>query len=193
AYVCFSGFGTNHLYKTSDFGFNWEAIDQDLPDVPGNAIAIDPQDSNILYYGNDIGIYVSEDGGLSWTAWDSGLPKAVIAMDLTISPSDRKIWVATHGNGSYRADMIESSVSSNELTTGLTRFNIFPNPANSVLNINADIPDAKIEWTLYELSGRKLGSGTGDRIMLDDIVNGIYLVELKAGIDRSLQKFVVRN
>lgn len=192
AYVCFSGFGTNHLYKTTDFGFNWDPIDQDLPDVPGNAIAIDPADSNILYYGNDIGVYVSEDGGLSWTAWDSGVPMAMIAMDLTISPKDRKIWVATHGNGTYRADMIESSVSTDENIENNRRIRVYPNPVSHELTIESEKSSAHMNWILYDLAGKKVLSGSSNSMIVDGLESGIYLLEFLQEKERSVHRIIVK-
>src|SRR6185312_9507416 len=37
-----------------------------IPSVPVSSIVVDPQDSNSLYAGTDIGVYHSSDGGASW-------------------------------------------------------------------------------------------------------------------------------
>ena len=105
-YVVFAGFGSGHVFKSLDAGTNWIDITGDLPDVPTLSIAIDPINSDHIYIGNDIGVYVSTDGGATWSTYNNGLPEAVTAMDLNISYLNRKIRIATHGNGVFQRLLI---------------------------------------------------------------------------------------
>lgn len=105
-YVVFAGFGSGHVFKSLDAGTNWIDITGDLPDVPTLSIAIDPLNSDHIYIGNDIGVYVSTDGGTTWSTYNNGLPEAVIAMDLNIFYPNRKIRIATHGNGAFQRLLI---------------------------------------------------------------------------------------
>jgi photosystem II stability/assembly factor-like uncharacterized protein len=106
AYVTMGGFGSGHVYKTTNTGTSWTDITGTLPDVPTTAVVVDPFRSNVVYVGNDLGVYVSTDAGTSWTTFSAGLPDAVIVADLTISPSNRAIRVATHGNGVWERKML---------------------------------------------------------------------------------------
>lgn len=105
-YAIFSGFGSGHVFKSIDAGVNWQDITNGLPDIPTHAIVMDPWNSDHIYIGNDIGVYSSTDGGLTWQDFHFGLPKAVIAMDLNISLQNRKLRVATHGNGAYQKPLL---------------------------------------------------------------------------------------
>lgn len=102
AYIVFSGFGTGHVFKTEDGGLTWQNKTGSLPDVPTLSVVVDPQNSQHVYVGNDLGVYISKDGGDSWQMFSKGLPEAVIAMDLNISKANRKLRVATHGNGAWQ-------------------------------------------------------------------------------------------
>ena len=106
AYVVFGGFGSGHVFKTTNGGASWTDVTGTLPDVPTFALIIDPLNPDHLYVGNDIGVYFSDDGGNSWNQFTDGLPEAVIAMDLNISRSNRKLRVATHGNGVYERPLV---------------------------------------------------------------------------------------
>jgi len=106
-YVVFGGFGTGHVFKSVDSGDSWIDISGSLADVPTLAVAIDPLNSNHIYIGNDLGVFASSDGGNNWYPYTDGLPEAVIAMDLNISPVNRKLRVATHGNGAYQSPLIQ--------------------------------------------------------------------------------------
>jgi photosystem II stability/assembly factor-like uncharacterized protein len=69
-----------------------------LPDVPVNAIVVDPLDSNTVYAGTDIGVYATTDGGASWAVFGSGLPRVAV-FDMALHPVYRVLRVATHGRG----------------------------------------------------------------------------------------------
>ena len=97
-----SGIG---LFRTDTFGEEWVLVNS--WDVPTLAVAIDPIFSDHVYIGNDLGVYASTDAGQTWNGFNSGLPESVIAMDLNISPVNRKLRVATHGNGAYQTSLIQ--------------------------------------------------------------------------------------
>ncbi len=105
AYVVFSGFGSGHVYKTTDRGESWNDITGSLPDVPTNTVVVDPDHPDHLYVGNDLGAYASLDGGQSWEPLMEGFPEASLVMHLSISPADRKLRAATHGHGVYERDL----------------------------------------------------------------------------------------
>ena len=83
-YITLSGFGSPHLYKSLNQGISWDNISNDLPDVPASAVIVDPQYPGHVFFGNDLGVYFSNDGGESWEPFSYGLPEAVIVKDLSI-------------------------------------------------------------------------------------------------------------
>ncbi len=182
AYICFSGFGTNHLFTTDDGGGSWHALDSELPDVPGNAIAIDPLNPDIIYYGTDLSVYVSQDKGQTWDVFDTGLPPAVIAMDLKISPTDRKLWVATHGNGTYRVPVVSSivSVEKDPFKPGIK---VYPNPSSDFIRVIHEDPSCfKGNWCLFDQSGRRVACRQIDEsLSVVDLVKGVYYTEIRCG------------
>ena len=106
AYVTLGGYmgGTSssqsHVWKVTNLGSTpvITSINSGLPDVPVNAIVVDPASSSNLYAGTDIGAYNSTDGGATWNVFGSGLP-IVAVFDLAIQPSTRVLRIATHGRG----------------------------------------------------------------------------------------------
>ena len=84
-----------------------------LPDVPVNAIVIDPVTSSPpcgssdLYVGTDAGVYYSPDGGMSWSAYGSGFPHVAV-FGLEIQNPSRIIRAATHGRGLYEAATVST-------------------------------------------------------------------------------------
>jgi hypothetical protein len=104
AYAAFSGFLTNHVFRTLNGGVSWQSIDGNLPDIPVNAILLDPGNSNRLFLGTDIGVYVSSDGGVSWAPFNQSLPNVAV-FDLTYRPETGVLVAATHGRGMFRLQM----------------------------------------------------------------------------------------
>lgn len=177
-YAVLSGFESNHVYKSIDYGLTWESIDNNLPDVPTNAIQVDPYDSDHLYVGNDIGVYFSENGGQSWDVLDLGVPKAMIAMDFGVSIKDHKIWIATHGNGTYRTDLASTPVSSSNEVFESSELAIYPNPASSRLTISAN----ELEMSHVQImntSGKLVYSNTFNSdspIQIEHLPEGTYIL-----------------
>ena len=104
AYVTLDGYGTpSHVWKTRNLSAvppSWTAVSNGLPDVPVNAFAVDPGNSNYLYAGTDIGSFTSTDGGATWIAYGTNLPRVAI-FDLNIQPVTHQIRVGTHGRGAW--------------------------------------------------------------------------------------------
>ncbi len=103
-FIALGGFGTSHIYVTGNGGTTWTAIGSGLPDVPFNALAIDPVNPKIIYAGCDLGVYVSPDRGQTWVDYNNGFWDATLVMDLQIS-ADNKLIAATHGKGVFQSDL----------------------------------------------------------------------------------------
>jgi hypothetical protein len=72
-----------------------------IPDVPVNAIVVDPANSNILYAGTDIGVYQSTNGGANWNPYGAGLPRVTV-FDLAFQAGTGVLRAATHGRGIWQ-------------------------------------------------------------------------------------------
>ena len=105
AYVAFSGFGIagQQIWKTTNLNANpptWTIAAAGLPDVPFNGFVIDPLNSNMLYAGSDIGVFVSSDGGNTWNPFGTGLPRVAV-FDMAFQGPNRLVRIATHGRGAW--------------------------------------------------------------------------------------------
>jgi photosystem II stability/assembly factor-like uncharacterized protein len=76
------------LLRSPDNGVSWEDIDL-IPsekDASIHAVAINPENSQEIYYATDTTFYRSLDGGVSWNA--SRLPTARVSSSLLVNPAD---------------------------------------------------------------------------------------------------------
>ncbi len=102
AYAAVSGFGSGHVFKTSNGGNTWTNISGNLPDIPTNALVLDTSASNKLYAGTDIGVFVTDDGGITWTeVGPDSLPNSPV-LDLKINNTTNSLFAATYGRGVFR-------------------------------------------------------------------------------------------
>ncbi|MCF2856051.1 rhombosortase-dependent cadherin domain-containing protein [Pseudoalteromonas sp. SMS1] len=98
-YATLSNFDVTHVWKTTDGGQNWQAMDNGLPNVPAMTIAVDPTNTQRLFVGTDLGVFVSIDGGMNWMADGSGLANTNIAKLII---KDSELFAFTHGRSTYK-------------------------------------------------------------------------------------------
>jgi photosystem II stability/assembly factor-like uncharacterized protein len=105
-FIAVTGYKLNdfrpYIYRASDYGRDWERIDQGLPD--DNFVRVireDPAREGLLYAGTEGGMFVSFDGGESWQSLDLNLPPVPIT-DLTIRQGN--LVAATQGRGFWVLD-----------------------------------------------------------------------------------------
>jgi photosystem II stability/assembly factor-like uncharacterized protein len=103
-YLTYSGYGSPHVFKSTDAGGSWADITNNLPDTPANTIQVHPQQSSLLFLGTDIGVFLSEDGGQTWQPATNGFP-AVQVVAIVLNTRLNRIYAATHGRGVYSAEL----------------------------------------------------------------------------------------
>jgi hypothetical protein len=95
------------IWKTTDLGSptpTWTAAANGLPNVPVDAFVVDPNNSNHLFAGTDIGVFASTDGGASWFGYGTGLP-IVAVFDMAITQpgtTSEQLRIATHGRSMWQ-------------------------------------------------------------------------------------------
>ncbi|MDX1471958.1 MAG: glycosyl hydrolase, partial [Flavobacteriaceae bacterium] len=96
-----------YIYKTNDYGQNWQKIVNGLDD-PHSFARVVREDKKVkgqLYAGTETGLYISTDDGKNWTKFQGNLPVVPIN-DLTIRNND--LVVATAGRSFWILDDVNS-------------------------------------------------------------------------------------
>jgi hypothetical protein len=129
AFISFSGFSfvgadllnpsinindpSGHVFKTTDGGFSLVDVScstadcskpnpTDLPNIPANAVVIDPNVPNTLYVATDLGVFVGNCSTMpcTWSTLGTGLPHVAV-LSLRLHEASRTLRAATHGRGAW--------------------------------------------------------------------------------------------
>ncbi len=160
-YVTVSGFRWDehysHIFKSVDLGENWTAIDSNLPEIPINAMVLDPDVEGRIFIGTDAGIYMTNNNGTNWEFISSELPNVPV-FALEFHYAERKLFVGTYGIGAYKVEIpLESDFIKKNKKKNLIR--IYPNPvkAGSELKINfTKNIKSDIDFWITDISGKIL-------------------------------------
>src|SRR5207237_9312967 len=94
--------GHPHIYRTSDYGQQWQEISSGLTD--GEIVRVvreDPVVASLLYAGTVTSAYVSFDRGDHWQSLQLNLPATVVS-DMTVKDND--LVISTYGRGFWILD-----------------------------------------------------------------------------------------
>lgn len=91
---------TPGLYKSSDYGKSWQAINNGLPvEAFTRVVREDDKIKDLLYAGTEIGTFISWNGGNHWSSFQLNLPITPITDmkvhqgNLIVSTSGRSFWI----------------------------------------------------------------------------------------------------
>ncbi|HWQ32963.1 MAG TPA: BACON domain-containing carbohydrate-binding protein [Blastocatellia bacterium] len=136
AYIAYSGFGSDHIFRTTDGGATWMSANGGLPDIPVNVVLVDPNNPGTVYAGTDIGVYRSTDQGQNWMPCGTGLPNVAV-FDLGIRKNGSLLRAATHGRGMWEIQV-----------TGEQSFTIF-NDGDATLTVTGISKQNNAAWLSF--------------------------------------------
>ena len=121
-----------HVYVSDDYGENWSRISEGLPDGWSvNVITEHHRAPNLLFVGNEVGLFVSVDRGEQWVQLKNNLP-VVPVDDILVHPRDNDLLVGTHGRSFWiLADVTPLEHLSEEMLAEAGR--VFPSERESIM------------------------------------------------------------
>jgi photosystem II stability/assembly factor-like uncharacterized protein len=201
AYITFSGFGEldydAHVFKTTDGGQNWTDISSNLPSIPVNDIVYS-QASDLLFVATDLNVWYSNNDGANWDIVGNDLPLTIIR-DLKIHEPTNTLYAGCFGRSMHRYDIDNIVLNTNESTLVTDAITMYPVPTQSELFIEHNL-SSEGTITLYDISGKKLktvfeGKLSDSKkigISIDDLANGLYIVNIQSR-EKSVSKKVIVN
>ncbi|MBT8274240.1 MAG: hypothetical protein KJO77_10565 [Bacteroidia bacterium] len=102
AYAVFDGHTKGDMkpyaYKTTDYGKTWKNIISDDVEIFARSIQEDFENEDLLFLGTEFGLYITLDGGASWSKFENNMP-AVAVHHVEMHPRTNDIVMGTHGRG----------------------------------------------------------------------------------------------
>jgi hypothetical protein len=185
AYVTLVGYGVpngQHIWKTTNLStavgaaaVTWTAAGNGIPDVPVDGFVIDPQNSNILYAGTDIGVYTSTDGGANWTPYGTGLPRVAV-FDMAILNGARILRIATHGRGIWDIPIPGATIAAPPSFAGADQVTDLHDGARLLVSWLPAVslnPTANIVYDIYRVPHVVHGDSTQDPTFTPNVSNKI--------------------
>ena len=102
AYAVFEGHTrgdmTPYVYKTTNFGASWTSIVTDEIKTFARNIQEDTKNPNLLFLGTEMGLYITNNGGASWSQFTNNLPPVAIHY-IALQDRTNDLVLGTHGRG----------------------------------------------------------------------------------------------
>ncbi len=103
-WVSCSAFGGAHIFRSTNGGRTWTDRSGNLPDIPVNAIVVDPNEGQRVFAGTDNGVYRTTNAGTRWVDFSNGLPNAVVG-DLILHERRRILRAGTRNRGAWEVNI----------------------------------------------------------------------------------------
>ena len=103
--VTFHNYGVTNVYYSQDGGTTWQNKEGDLPDIPVNAILMNPLNSNEVILGTDLGVWATtnfNDVAPVWYQSQNGM-KDVQVTSFDLRKADNTVLASTFGRGLFTA------------------------------------------------------------------------------------------
>ena len=86
------------LYQDRGLRRDLDVALRNLPNEPINVVFEDAKNPDLLFLGNDTGVFVSIDGGKSWVKMNNNMPNVPVH-DLLVHPRESDLVVGSYGRG----------------------------------------------------------------------------------------------
>jgi uncharacterized protein (TIGR03437 family) len=147
-----SSLGARPLWKSTDSGVTWAPLDA-LPFALPQVLVVDPTAPNTLYAATtDLGIFKSVDGGVAWTAANSGIARTSVQL-LAIDPvHPQTLYAAAAPPYGATAGAVYKTVD------GANTWTLIDSPPNGISELAVDAQNPNI---LYEVGNPSRKSTDG--------------------------------
>jgi photosystem II stability/assembly factor-like uncharacterized protein len=149
-----------HVFVSTDYGHRWRAIIDGLPEWSVNIFAEHPRNPDLVFVGNEIGVYVSIDRGQRWVRMPN-LPTVPVD-DILVHPRENDLILGTHGRGIW---IMSDITPLEQLTPPVLASTTHLFPVRTATSFNLYTPQG---WTPGEYEAANPSSGALIRYYLRD-------------------------
>lgn len=204
--ITLGGYGNTRFVMESNDALSatptWTDITGNLPSMPVYDAVIDPDDENRIVIGTDLGIWVTENGGTTWTEANQGMARVPV---FEIRGYEWKPWmgmemyIGTHGRGYFKSSTLLSSTK--KVARNSFAVSAYPNPATDKATVSFKAAAAgNANITVIGLDGRtvynkqiNVTAGSNEAVInTENYTSGYYFVKvtLSNGSSQSVKLMV---
>ncbi len=198
--VTVGGYGSfDHVYKSTNAMSDdptFTPIQGNLPDMPVYSAVIDVNNSNNIIIGTEFGVW-STTNGSSWIVEDDGMPLVpchMLRQQYLPGVNKGVVYVGTHGRGIFKSSNTSSVFDyTNNDSDNLNMLSIYPNPAESFINLELSSDINVYDVSVIDLMGKEVynsNSLTSMRIDISNLEIGNYIIVVNSDSGMQLGKFV---
>lgn len=165
--------------------------------LPVNWIECDPVNpEKTLFAGTDFGLYITEDGGVTWVK-DTRIPNVVVS-NIKIQNNKKEIYFFTHGRGVFKG-LINNNmvVPVKNITTTTGNIKLYPVPAGNTVKISVEEKYTGGRYTMYDITGAVVTEGylTGIAADIDctDYSAGTYIISVEKNGFKENKTFIINH
>lgn len=99
-----SAFGAGHVLRSLNGGKTFTDRTGTLPDLPVNALVVDPKNSSRVFAATDRGVWQTKNSGAGWSAFSNGMPNVIVG-DLLLHVPTRRLRAGTRSRGAWELSL----------------------------------------------------------------------------------------
>ncbi len=182
-----------HVHKSTDNGNTWIDISGNLPQSGVNDIVIIPGNENMLFISNDIGVYVTKDGGVNWYRVGNNMP-LISVWDIEYNPLTQKLYAGTYSRSLYSINVNQITVAIDEIEKQKPFCKLYPTVVTDNFTVELE-QGTNASLRIYDMNGKnifineRLTPGQNN-FSVSSFKNGLYMVEIKSDKGTELKKII---
>ena len=116
--------------------------------MPANAVAVHPDDDDVLFVATDVGVFATFDGGKNWMPYGKGLPRSPVT-DMKLNTNFGYLRVVTHSRSAWEAPLVSVAPTDPVITTP-TGGDIFTGSINTIISWGGFTPPVTVEYSVND-------------------------------------------
>lgn len=182
--VTLSNYNIVSVYHSKDGGASWLSKEGNLPDMPVRSALMNPEDSNEVILGTEIGVWGTtnfQSSAPTWSAYSGGLPNVKVT-NLDYRPSTKTVLAVTYGRGVFTANNTADLATSEHISKNDSK--VYPNPTRGEVYLKYNSSRfGKVNVNIYDTAGRLVYKKEGvraDEPISHNLPKGNYVLKAES-------------